>query len=83
MNWKLISITFKLFSFKILATECVNQYLFSNQRYAANGSEMKEMKEQCFEMLLVIEMEIGYFTSLNGRHRPRLEFILLWEEEIV
>lgn len=44
---------------------------------------MKEMKEQCFEMFLVIEMEIGYFTSLNGRHRPRVQFILLWEEEIV
>lgn len=33
---------------------------------------MKEMKEECFEMFLVPDMEIGYFISLSGRHRPHL-----------
>lgn len=44
---------------------------------------MKEMREECFEMFLVIEMEIGYFISLSGRHRLQLKFILLWKEEII
>lgn len=35
------------------------------------------MREESFEMVLVIEMEIGCFLSLNGRHRPQLKFILL------
>lgn len=44
---------------------------------------MKEMKEERFKMFLVIEVEIGYFISLNGRHSPTLNSSLLWEEEIV
>lgn len=44
---------------------------------------MKEMEEESFEMFLVIDMEIGYFISLNGRHRPQLKFIRPWEEEII
>lgn len=44
---------------------------------------MKEMKEECFEMFLVMDLEIGYFISLNGRHRPHLKFIWPQEEEIV
>lgn len=41
------------------------------------------MRKECFKMFLVIEMEIGYFSSLNGRHRPQLKFILFREEEII
>lgn len=29
---------------------------------------MREMREECFEMFLVIGTERGYFISLNGRH---------------
>lgn len=41
------------------------------------------MREESFEVFPVIEMEMGYLCSLNGRHRPQLKFIQLWEEEIV
>lgn len=46
---------------------------------------MKEMKEECFEMFLVPDMEIGYFISLSGRHRPHLlvKSILPRAEEMV
>lgn len=47
---------------------------------------MKEMKGDCFEMFLVIEMQIGFFfpfISLNGRHRPQLKRTLAQEEEPV
>lgn len=43
------------------------------------------MKEECFEMFLVPDMETGYFVSLSGRHRPHLLLkpILPGEEEMV
>lgn len=43
---------------------------------------MKEMKEECFEMFLVIEMEIGYLISLNGQRRPPLAARLLGKRKL-